>query len=160
MTPEQMLEEVERLRPVPRPSTTSRSICGSGGITPERSDDAAKRRQLQARLTAPTPTEAAANEWEAYERGWQARIEASDRREREQMQERIRRDEQAAKDAAARQDKIRQYKTNELLVEQALSLLTQKERAAAYQLLVDSGKVLDPEHATYLAMTIVAEREE
>jgi hypothetical protein len=144
----------------PKKSTTSYCTTGSGGITPERSDDAAKRRELQARLNAPTPREVAVNSWLEYERSWERRIKESDERQRNEMRERIRRDEQAAKDAAARQDKIRQYKTNELLVEQALSILTQKEKAAAYQRLVNEGRVTEPERATVLAMTIAGERKE
>jgi hypothetical protein len=155
---EYIAAEVERLRPTPKPSTTSRSICGSGGITPTRADDDIKRRELQARLSAPTPTEVAANTWLEYERNWERRIKESDDRRRNEMRERIRRDERAAKDAAARQDKIRQYKTNELLVEDALSLLTPEEKTAAYQQLVDSNRVTDPERASVVAMTIVAER--
>ena len=98
-------EYILAMRPVPKPSTTSRCTTGDGGVTPTRADDDIKRRELQARLNAPTPTEVAANAWETYEAGWKARIAESDRRDRETMARRIKQDEQAVKDAATRQAK-------------------------------------------------------
>jgi exonuclease VII large subunit len=69
-----------------------------------------------AQVTAPTPTEVAANRWLEYERSWERRIKESDERQRADMRKRIQRDEQAAKELKERQEKQADYKRRELML--------------------------------------------
>jgi hypothetical protein len=135
----------EILPATPKKSSTSYCTTGSGGITPERSDDAAKRRALQAQLNAPTPTEVAANRWLEYERSWERRIKESDERQRADMRRRIQRDEQAAKELKERQEKQADYKRRELMLTRLMDSynLSTAHRAVVNRKLVASKNATD-----------------
>ena len=112
-----------------------------------------------ARVTAPTPTELAAHQWEAYERGWQDRIRESDRRQREEMQERIRRDEQRLAELKARQrGNVKAFRVAETLVEIALDSLTPAERSRVFERLTAIGKPLDASLAAAFANEEIVRR--
>ncbi len=142
----------------PKKSSTSRCTTGDGGFVPWRTQDAKEYRERMAQVTAPTPTEVAANQWEAYERGWQDRIRESDRRERDLMQERIRRDEQRLAELKARTEKVKAFRAAERLVELALSGLDAVERSRVHARLFATGKPLDAELATAFANEEIVSR--
>lgn len=135
----------EILPATPKKSSTSYCTTGSGGITPERSDDAAKRRALQAQLNAPTPTEVAANSWLEYERSWERRIKESDERQRTEMRERIRQDAERTQSEIERLKRVADYKRRELLLTRLMDSynLSSAQRAVVNRKLVASKDATD-----------------
>jgi hypothetical protein len=62
MTPEEHRKrEIERLRPIPKKSSTSYATTGDGGLTPTRAADDEKRGAEQARLNPPPLVETLEN---------------------------------------------------------------------------------------------------
>lgn len=142
----------------PKKSTSSRCSTGGGGFVPWRTQDAKERRATIAKLTAPTPTEVTAQFWEQYEAGWKARIEASDRREREEMQERIRRDDERQAGLKARNEKVKAFRAAEQLIELALDGLTPAERGRVNTRLLAAGKIHDASLAASFATEEIVSR--
>ncbi|MGO8794543.1 MAG: hypothetical protein ACLQLC_06950 [Candidatus Sulfotelmatobacter sp.] len=130
---------------VPKRSTSSRCTTGDGGFVPWRTQDAKEYRERMAQITAPTPTEVAANRWLEYERSWERRIKESDERQRADMRKRIQRDEQAAKELKERQEKQADYKRRELMLTRLMDSynLSTAQRAVVNRKLVASKDATD-----------------
>jgi hypothetical protein len=143
---------------VPKRSTTSYATTGDGGFVPERTQDAKERRELKARVTAPSPTEALIDRNIAAYRQRVAADEADESRRLEEMKERIRRDEQRLNELKERKERLKSFRAAEKLVDIALDALTPAERSRCYEKLTAENRVHDVEHAMYLAQVEVASR--
>jgi hypothetical protein len=127
----------------PKKSTSSRCTTGDGGFVPWRTQDAKEYRERMAQVSAPTPRQALIDRNIASYRQQVAADEAAEHRRRTEMRERIRREEQAAKDLKERQRRGKEFRQAEALVDLALGGLTPAERGRVNTRLLAAGRIHD-----------------
>jgi hypothetical protein len=158
-----MAKQYEILPAIPKRSTTSRCTTGSGGITPERSDDATRRRKLQVQLSAPTPQQLNAQRWEQWENDWKERLRRADEEE-QRKQAALRATDKKRQEAnereIARLRRVKEFKVNEALIEGIIKshCLSPTERSVVMQRLVDSGNPHNCDIAEIACQEIVLNR--
>lgn len=145
---------IESHRPTPKPSSTSRSICGLGGVTPTRADDDVKRSAAIHAIQNP-PESVLQKRWAAHEKHWQ---------EIERRAEQHQQDQQAALRVAderrlaevnreiARKKARQVFDAAEATIDLCLADLTRQERGRVIKRMLDAGKIHDTDLALAYAM--------
>lgn len=153
-------EYIMSMRPVAKPSTTSRCTTGDGGVTPTRADDDIKRRELQTRLTTPTASEQIIDRNIRLYRERQSAEAAADKAKADHARTDQRARQEATQREIERLRRVKDFKLKEHLIEGvfAESGLTPAERARVTERLLAMGDVHNTDAATIFAQEEVLSR--
>jgi len=155
----QMQEEIVRLQPTPKKSSTSYATTGDGGVTPMRATDVEERRRIIAQSTPPVSPvsrfwNAAHERFKAQEEKWAKDEQAK----QDAIRREIERRKLEAERSAERKKRLAEFEANEATRELALAHLTDAEKARVMQKLLNAGKIHDADLAWLYAQQEVAAR--
>jgi hypothetical protein len=156
-------KEIERLRPTPKPSSTSRSICGDGGVTPVRVEDQIERRRILAQMKSDQNGVYDEEYWQQAHARYDAEKAAERADEERRIQEQNSRraaNEAAERHELERQQKQAEFKLKERLVEGIFNDagLTPTERGRVNERLATMGDIHNVDAASVFAQEIVLSR--
>lgn len=149
------IAEINRLRPVPKPSTTSYATTGDGGVTPMRADDIEKRRAAIHAIQNP-PEDAVQKRWDAHEKHWQEIDRRAEQHQQDQQAALRQADERRLAEVNRQLElkrKRQEFANAEATIDLCLADLTLQERGRVIKRLLNAGRVHDAD----LAMLYAAE---
>jgi len=155
------IAEINRLRPIPKKSTTSYATTGDGGVTPVRAADVEERNRIVAGM-APT-VNPVQTQWDNYEAHWKEIEQKSEQQRADEQAQRRQAEEArlaAVKTEIARKKAKQEFNEREQIIQMVIDQygLSTGEAAVVRQRMLDRGRIHDTDLAAVICQEVILER--